>query len=312
MGLDETQALASHEAATPEPLTLRERLFVALQHWLPQHLLSRWMQQLAASRVRPVKNFLIGIFVRRYRPDLSVCTQPDPQRYPSFNAFFTRALHPGARPVDLHPQALVSPVDGTVSQIGVIMGSTLVQAKGHCYSLEALLDSPAWAQRFAGGSYATLYLAPRDYHRVHMPLAGTLRAAWYVPGALFSVNTTTASSVPGLFTRNERVACVFEDPPAAFALVLIGALLVGSIATLWHGEITPRAPRRRCELLPAASGFPLHLAKGDEMGRFNMGSTVILLLPPGLATWLPALAPGSPVRMGQMLARLAPTSERAP
>ena len=167
----------------------------------------------------------------------------------SFNAFFTRALRPGARPADADPAALVSPVDGTVSQIGRLDGSWLLQAKGHAYTLESLLaGEESWAARFRGGAFATLYLAPFNYHRVHMPLAGTLRAAWYVPGQLFSVNAVTAASVPGLFARNERIVCVFEDGALSFALVLVGALFVGSMSTVWHGEVTPRSPRQRSEL----------------------------------------------------------------
>jgi phosphatidylserine decarboxylase len=304
-------------AQAPElPATLTQRLFVGLQHVLPQHLLSQVMHGLARSHLPPLKHLLIKNFAGRYHPDLSEVLQPDLSRYPSFNAFFTRALHPAARPLDLHPAALVSPVDGTVSQLGDLEDGSLVQAKGLSYTLEALLTSPAWAARFAAGSFITLYLAPRDYHRIHMPLAGTLRAAWYVPGKLFSVNAVTAASVPGLFARNERVCCVFEvEGPgsgrkANFALVLVGALLVGSISTVWHDEVTPHRPRVRVELPLTAERAPLALAKGAEMGRFNMGSTVILLLSAGLAEWLPTLAPGSQVRMGQMVAHL-PSREGA-
>jgi phosphatidylserine decarboxylase len=293
--------------AREAPLRLKQKLLVGLQHVLPQHLLSQLMHGLARSRLPPVKHALIRSFAGRYRPDLAEAVQPDPARYPSFNAFFTRALHPAARPLDLHPATLVSPVDGTVSQLGPLEDGQLVQAKGLSYTLEALLASPAWAPRFAQGSFITLYLAPRDYHRIHMPLAGTLRAAWYVPGKLFSVNAMTAARVPGLFARNERVCCVFEaaapgTPQGTFALVLVGALLVGSISTVWHDEITPRSPRKPVQLPLTADRAPLTLPKGVEMGRFNMGSTVILLLSPALAEWLPTLAPGSPVRMGQMLA----------
>jgi phosphatidylserine decarboxylase len=285
--------------------TLGARLFVALQHLLPQHFLSRVVHRIARGRMWLVKTLLIKSFVRGFRPDMSEATQPDPLQYPSFNAFFTRTLRPGARPVDLDPGALVAPVDGTISQIGRLDGSKLVQAKGHDYTLEALLDgAPQWAERFAGGMFATLYLAPYDYHRIHMPVAGTLRAAWFVPGRLFSVNAVTAAAVPGLFARNERVVCAFEDGPLAFAMVLVGALFVGSIATVWHGDVTPRSPRRRVELPLDTRRAALHLNKGAEMGRFNMGSTVILLLPPGVAQWLPKFDAGRPIQVGRMLARL--------
>jgi phosphatidylserine decarboxylase len=280
------------------------RLFVGLQYLLPQHLLSGVVHWLARLELSWVKNALIDNFLVNYRPDLSEAEESDPRKYASFNAFFTRSLRPGARTVDSSPTALVSPVDGTVSQIGRADGSSLVQAKGLTYTLESLLDeaAPAWAPVFRGGAYATIYLAPHNYHRIHMPLAGTLQAAWYVPGQLFSVNATTAAQVPALFARNERVACVFADGTLSFALVLVGALFVGSMSTVWHGDITPRSPRVRGDLALDFVRAPLRLEKGAEMGRFNMGSTVILLLPPGRTEWQGELAPGSAIRMGQALA----------
>ncbi|HYB63816.1 MAG TPA: archaetidylserine decarboxylase [Steroidobacteraceae bacterium] len=283
------------------------RLFVGLQYLLPQHLLSGAVHWLARVQLSWVKNALIDNFVVNYRPDMSEAEESDPRKYASFNAFFTRALRPGARSVDPAPTALVSPVDGTVSQIGRIDGSSLVQAKGLTYTLESLLDeaAPAWAPVFRGGAFATLYLAPHDYHRIHMPLAGTLQAAWYVPGQLFSVNATTAAQVPGLFARNERVVCVFADGTLSFALVLVGALFVGSMSTVWHGDVTPRSPRVRGDLAVDFVRTGLKLGKGAEMGRFNMGSTVILLLPPGRSEWQDGLAAGSAIRMGQALARLS-------
>ncbi len=282
------------------------RLFVGLQYLLPQHLLSGVVHWLARLELSWVKNAFIDNFLVNYRPDMSEAEEPDPRRYASFNAFFTRALRPGARPVDPSPTVLVSPVDGTVSQIGRIDGAALVQAKGLSYTLESLLDeaAPAWAAALRGGAFATLYLAPHNYHRIHMPLAGALKAAWYVPGQLFSVNATTASQVPGLFARNERVVCVFADAALSFALVLVGALFVGSMSTVWHGEVTPRSPRVRGELPLEFVRAALSLEKGAEMGRFNMGSTVILLLPPGKAEWLAELGAGSAIRVGQPLARL--------
>lgn len=288
--------------SNPDPHRLSARAFIAVQHLLPQHWLTSVVYAATRSRTPLIKNSLIASFCGSFHPDMSDAEQPDPLKFDSFNAFFTRALRPGARPADADPRALVSPVDGAVSQAGPLDGSWLVQAKGHAYTLEALLDEPSrWPGVFKGGSFATLYLAPFNYHRIHMPLPGTLRAAWYVPGNLFSVNATTAASVPGLFARNERVVCVFEDGPVTFAMVLVGALFVGSMSTVWHGDVTPRRPRRRAILaVPGAAALP----KSAEMGRFNMGSTVILLLPPGAADWLPAVLPGSPVRVGQTLARL--------
>ena len=244
------------------------RAFVALQYLLPQHLLSALAYELTRSRVPWLKNALIGAFLKRFRPDVSDAAQPDPFAFESFNAFFTRALRADARPVDPDPAALVSPVDGSVSQLGRLDGSWLVQAKGHAYTLESLLGADgAWAEAFRGGAFATLYLAPFNYHRIHMPLAGTLRAAWYVPGQLFSVNAATAASVPGLFARNERLVCIFGAGPLSFALVLVGALFVGSIATVWHGEVTPRRPRRRTELPLDGSRADLTLARGAARAR---------------------------------------------
>jgi phosphatidylserine decarboxylase len=283
------------------------RLFVALQYLLPQHLLTQFVYGLARSRASWLKNGLIGSFVRRFHPDMRDAAQPDPLGYESFNAFFTRALRNDARPADPDPAAVVSPVDGAVSQLGRLDGSQLVQAKGHAYTLESLLaaEGSSWAQDFRGGSFATLYLAPANYHRIHMPLAGTLRAAWYVPGRLFSVNATTAANVPGLFTRNERVVCVFAaESSLVFALVLVGALFVGSMSTVWHGEVTPRRPRAGTALPLQARPTSLTLARGAEVGRFNMGSTVILLLPPGRSEWRGTLAPGSALRVGEMLGRV--------
>ncbi|MBS0579685.1 MAG: phosphatidylserine decarboxylase [Proteobacteria bacterium] len=288
--------------ANHDPAALSARAFIALQHLLPQHWLTGLVHRATRSRAPLLKNRLIASFCNSFHPDMSDAEQPDPLSFESFNAFFTRALRAGARPADADPAALVSPVDGTVSQAGALDGARLLQAKGHDYTLEALLDESAgWPAVFAGGSFATLYLAPYNYHRIHMPLPGTLRAAWYVPGDLFSVNATTAASVAGLFARNERVVCIFEHGPVPFAMVLVGALFVGSMSTVWHGDITPRRPRRRAALpVPVQAS----LAKSAEMGRFNMGSTVILLLPPGAAEWLPTVRPGATIRVGQSLARL--------
>jgi phosphatidylserine decarboxylase len=288
---------------------LSARMFVALQHLIPQHFLSSLVYRVTRSRVPAVKNALISGFMQGYHPDLSEAVQPDPLAYPSFNEFFTRALRDGARSIDSAVNTLVSPVDGTISQIGSLDGDNLLQAKGHSYSLQALLEPDAGtqrglAQRFAGGGFATLYLAPFNYHRIHMPIASTLRAAWYVPGNLFSVNATTAAAVAGLFARNERIVCLFEDGSLSFVMVLVGALFVGSMATVWHGEVTPRNPRSWLELPLDASRAPLSLDKGAEMGRFNMGSTVIVLVPPDTADWLTDLKPGGRIRVGQPLAQL--------
>jgi phosphatidylserine decarboxylase len=286
---------------------LGARAFVALQYLLPQHALTALVHRATRSHAPALKNFLIRRFLAHYYPDMSEAEQPDPYRFESFNAFFTRALRAGARPVSPDERALVCPVDGTVSRAGELDGSALLQAKGHRYSLEALLaeQEPHWARLWRGGTFATLYLAPYNYHRIHMPLAATLRAAWYVPGRLFSVNGTTTRAVPGLFARNERIVCVFEHGAVTFALILVGALFVGSMDTVWHGSVTPRA-RQPCPLPLAGAHAPLALPKGAELGRFNMGSTVILLLPPKAVRWRTDLLNGTAVRVGEQLGELVP------
>ncbi len=291
------------------------RLFVALQYLLPQHGLSRLVHALTRVRVRWIKNGLIRAFMRGFKPDLSDAIEADPCAYPTFNAFFTRALRDDARAIAPGADAIASPVDGTVSECGPIRGDRLLQAKGHDFTLDALLAGREIARRFEGGQFATIYLAPYNYHRIHMPLAGTLTETWYVPGWLFSVNRTTATHVAGLFARNERVICAF-DGALPFALVLVGALNVGSMATVWHGEVTPRRPRTLASLpidaVAPGTAAPRTLAKGAEMGRFNMGSTVILLLPPGRAQWDGSLAAGRIVRVGERIGAFVPPKLTGP
>jgi phosphatidylserine decarboxylase len=279
-------------------------VFVALQYLLPHHLLCRLAYALTRSQVRWFKNWLIGAFMRGYAPEMADAAEPNPLAYPSFNAFFTRPLRAGARPLEADARALVSPCDGTVSVAGEIRGDRLLQAKSHDYTLAALLADPAWSARFAGGSFATLYLAPYNYHRVHMPLDGRLNAAWHVPGRLFSVNRQTAARVPGLFARNERVVCAFDGEHGPFIVILVGALFVGSMSTVWHGEITPSRTGSGVRTLQPGSQAALRQPRGAELGRFNMGSTVILLLPAGAVRWDSLLQPGVSVRVGQRLGTL--------
>jgi phosphatidylserine decarboxylase len=294
--------MAASPADADAQATFGARLFILMQHVLPQHTLSRLVRHATRSRHDGLKNYLITRFVDHFHPDMSDAQQPLAHAYGTFNEFFTRALRAGARPIVADPHVIVSPVDGSISAMGRIDGGELLQAKGHSYSLAALLAGPAaLTERFIDGAFVTLYLAPYNYHRIHMPADGTLRAAWYVPGRLFSVNAMTAAGVTGLFARNERIVCLFEDGPFSFALVLVGALFVGSMSTHWHGEVTPRV-RRPCELKSPAEAN-LRLAKGAELARFNMGSTVILLLPRGRTDWLAGLAAGSRVKVGQALAR---------
>lgn len=281
------------------------QLFVAIQHALPQHLLSSLMYRLARVRWRPLKNLLIRTLVQLYRIDMRDAAEPNPLAYPSFNAFFTRALRPEARRQDPDPRAVSSPVDGTISQIGRIAAGHLIQAKGRDYSVEELLGGDTErARAFDGGTFATIYLAPRDYHRVHMPLSGTLDWMRYLPGRLFSVNAATAALVPGLFARNERVVCGFRTEAGTMAMVLVGAIFVGGIETVWAGEITPEKARKR-PLPTKADTEPVQLERGAEMGRFNLGSTVILLFEPGRVARDERLSPGQTLRLGQRLATVS-------
>ncbi len=288
-------------AAPSAAALLRGRLFAWLQHILPQHGISRLV--LAATRVRApwFKNALIRGFMKLYDIDMRDAVQPDPRHYSSFNDFFTRALRPETRPLPTAARSIASPVDGTVSECGDIDGDLLLQAKGKRYTLADLLAGRSWAQRFAGGAFVTIYLAPYNYHRIHMPLRGRLAETWFVPGRLFSVNALTARFVPRLFARNERVVTLFESDAGAFALVLVGALNVGSMATVWAGDITPAARRVVTQLPPRT----LTLERGAEMGRFNMGSTVILLFEPQRARWLAGIEAGATVRLGQAIGSLA-------
>lgn len=278
-------------------------LNILLQFLLPHHAISRFVGWLTRIRWRPFKNGFTAFFLAVYKPDLSDAAEPDPYAYETFNALFTRALRRGARPLAGDGRTLVSPVDGRMSQCGRIEATQLLQAKGRHYTLQALLAGAAdgWAGRFTGGHFATIYLAPHNYHRIHMPTDGTLQALWYVPGRLFNVNATAAALVDNLFARNERLVLLFEGPAGPFAVIFVGALNVGSMATIWHGDVTPRRPRQVTEL-PLPPQRERYRARGEEIGRFNMGSTVILLFG-AQAVELERIAPGTPMRLGQGLGR---------
>jgi len=286
---------------------MRYRIPVLPQYLLPKRYLTERAGAFAASESGTRTTAAIRTFVRRYGVDMSEAADPDIEHYATFNEFFTRALKPGARP--LAAADLVCPVDGAISQFGPLDVDRILQAKGHHYETVALLGGDeALSRRFDHGSFATLYLSPRDYHRVHMPCAGRLVRMIHVPGTLFSVNPTTARGVPGLFARNERVVCLFEatEPPLAgmFALVLVGATIVGSMATVWHGLVTP--PRGR-EIREWTYGDDrqILLGKGEEMGRFQLGSTVVLLFPKGELEFNREWAPGRAVRLGEAMANCA-------
>jgi phosphatidylserine decarboxylase len=284
--------------------TPQDRLFVTLQRLLPARLLGRAVHALSRSRNRLLKDALIRGFVRLYDVDVAEAALPTPQGFASFNDFFTRALRPGARPPDPEPAAVVSPADGTIQQIGRIEDDQLLQVKGQTYGLAELFGGDTDALRtYRGGAFATIYLAPWNYHRVHMPLGGRVHAMNYVPGALWSVNAATASQVPGLFARNERLICHCKGPGGAFAVILVGAMNVGSISTVWAGEVLPRTPRRAQRWDYGGSDPRLDLPRSALLGQFNLGSTVIVVVPRGAVEWDPGMAAGMTVRVGRRLGR---------
>ncbi|MFN7183363.1 MAG: archaetidylserine decarboxylase [Thermomonas haemolytica] len=272
----------------------------ALTYVLPHRLLSSLARRLAYSTNCTLKQWLIDAVTRRFGVDLSEAAEPDPTAYPSFNAFFTRALKPGARTPDPDPRALLMPADGHISQCGPIVDGRIFQAKGRSFTAAELLGSEADAAPFRDGSFATVYLSPRDYHRVHMPWTGTLRETVHVPGRLFSVGVDAVASVPRLFARNERLVCHFDTDFGPMAQLMVGALLVSGIETVWGGEEVP--PYGHAIVRKDYRGKGITLERFAEMARFNYGSTVIVLLPKGAATLDPALHAETPVRLGQRLA----------
>ncbi len=279
---------------------MSDRLAVLPQYLLPQQLLTRLAGRVASAQAGGLTTALIRRFVARYGVDMSEAANPDIASYASFNEFFTRALRPGLRP--LAKAAATCPVDGAVSQLGAIEHDQIFQAKGHHYSTTALLGGDAQlAAQFQDGQFATIYLSPRDYHRIHMPCDGRLLRMEHVPGALFSVNPTTARGVPGLFARNERVVCLFDTPLGPMALVLVGATIVGSMATVWHGQVNP--PRTGQPRRWDYAEQKIALRQGEEMGRFLLGSTVVLLFARGAIRFEPGWAASRAVRMGEAMAQ---------
>lgn len=276
--------------------------FVASQALLPTHFLSWLMFHLARIKHEKFKNFFISAFIRAYKVDMSEAEFERTGNYPDFNTFFTRALKPNARPLDPNPKVLLSPVDGRVSEIGDIRDRTLIQAKGLDYTVEELLGGAKSAALFRNGKFCTLYLAPFNYHRIHMPANARLREWSYQPGRLLSVNDLSARKIPKLFASNERVCAVFESDFGPMAMVLVGALFVGSIQTTWTGAVTPPHGQKAGVYTPMS---PTVLLRGREMGRFNMGSTVILLTAPRMLNWRPQLQRGRDVRVGMALGDLS-------
>ena len=281
---------------------MSDRFKVYAQYLLPKQALTAFAGWVASRQRGSVTTALIRWFVGKYQVNMAEAANPDIGSYLSFNDFFTRALRPDARP--LAAAAMVCPVDGAISQFGPIAGEQIFQAKGHQYSTTALVGGDAaLAAQFRGGSFATIYLSPRDYHRIHMPCDGRLLRMIYVPGDLFSVNPVTARGVPGLFARNERVVCVFDTAQGPMVLTLVGATIVGSMATVWHG-VLPREGAVR-EWHYDGQTPPVLLKKGDEMGRFLLGSTVVLLFPQGPLQFNPGWQPGGPVRLGDAMANFS-------
>jgi phosphatidylserine decarboxylase len=280
---------------------MSDRLAVLPQYLIPKQALTMLAGRIASARAGPWTTRLIEWFVKRYNVNMAEAENSDVASYASFNEFFTRALMPGVRP--LAPADLICPVDGAISQFGPMQRDQIYQAKGHQYSSTALVGGNATlAAQFDDGYFATLYLSPRDYHRIHMPCDGRLTRMIYVPGDLFSVNPTTARGVPGLFARNERVVCVFESARGPFVLVLVGATIVGSMATVWHGVVNPPRPGEIREW--RYEDQSIELKQGEEMGRFLLGSTVVMLFPKGPLQFSVAWTPNGAIRLGEEVAQL--------
>jgi len=280
-----------------------EKAFGLLQLILPHHLLSRLVGWLARTDIPWIKTTFINVFLKQFAINMQEADIEDPDMYPTFNAFFTRALKEGARPIAEEADAIVSPADGAISQLGKIRGSDVLQAKGQYFSLYELVGGDAeLASEFINGSFATVYLSPKDYHRVHMPASGTLREMIYVPGRLFSVNQATTRQIPDLFARNERAVCVFDSEQGPFVVVLVGAMIVAGIETVFAGQVTPQPRSITRTRYPARDAITLQ--KGDELGRFLLGSTAILLFPEGKAKFLEGITADSPLRMGQKIGTL--------
>lgn len=275
------------------------------QHLLPHRLISMIANLTSNCEVPWIKNQLIGYFIKRYAVKMHEAIVEDPYAYATYNKFFTRLLKPECRPIDANPAAVVSPADGQIAQIGRINQYDIIQAKGHSFSVPALLGSTELAKPFANGSFITVYLAPKDYHRVHMPLDGELKHMIYVPGELFSVNQHAAENIPNLFARNERVVTIFDTPAGKMAVVLVGAMIVGSIETVWAGQITPphSGTLNAWDYGTDATNH-LKLAKGAELGLFKLGSTVIVLFEPNANAWDATRSVGSDICMGQKIGTL--------
>jgi phosphatidylserine decarboxylase len=284
--------------------SIKDKLFIAFQYVVPQHLLSHLVGWLAETRIDWIKNLFISKFIQQFNVNMAEAERQTPDAFENFNDFFTRELKPGMRAIDENSNAIVSPADGAISQLGSIENGRIFQAKGHDYSLIELLGGNSkTADDFMGGQFATIYLSPKDYHRLHMPVTGTLREMIYIPGDLFSVNQTTAQNVPRLFSRNERVVAIFDTELGPMALVLVGAMIVAGIETTWAGRITPFDRKVRSISYPAAgdSQQPLVIEKGEEMGRFFLGSTIVVCFGKDKMRWLEEMKAEQPLRLGKSI-----------
>jgi phosphatidylserine decarboxylase len=283
-----------------------DKFKIAMQYAMPKHLVSRAVGKLAEAEAGALTTTLIKAFIKQYQIDMTEAQYEEASHYKSFNEFFTRPLKDGLRPIAMEENIIAHPVDGKISQLGDIQDDRLIQAKGHDFSLQTLLGGEEQtAAPFQGGKFATIYLAPKDYHRIHMPVDGTLKQMIYVPGDLFSVNPLTAQKVPNLFARNERVVAIFDTEIGPLAMVLVGATIVASIETIWSGTVTPPAGKKVFSWdYPTEGENKISLKKGDEMGRFKLGSTVILAWPQQAADFLEGQIPGTVTKMGQPFAKI--------
>jgi len=299
--VNETSIFSSLNYSRKETVALKDTLFIFIQYLVPQHLISRITGWFGSTKIHWIKSLFIEQFVKAYNVNMDEAENSDPASYACFNDFFCRALKADARPMAMGERTIVSPADGAFSQLGKIKHGRVFQAKGQSFSTEELLGGHAeWADKFDDGEFATIYLSPKDYHRLHMPIDGTLISMRHVPGELFSVNPATTSAVPRLFARNERLVCMFDTPAGPMAMVLVGAMIVASIETVWSGLVAPAG--KEVSTTNYHNLSPIELAKGAEMGRFKLGSTVVLLFPKDTLAWQEAIGPGHAIRLGEAIA----------
>lgn len=281
-----------------------KNLFIFFQHIVPQHFISRIIGRLASCKISFIKNFLITIFIKKYKVNMAEAKIKNVEEFSNFNEFFTRKLEADKRTINTEPNSIICPVDGAVSAIGDINVEQIFQAKGKSFSLPALLGGgQKLADKFHGGKFATLYLSPRDYHRIHMPLTGTLEEMIYIPGKLFSVNQTTAENIDELFARNERVVCIFKTALGPMAVILVGAMIVASIETVWAGQIAPSKLEKHSERYQEHA--PITIRRGEEMGKFKLGSTAIVLFPANVMNWDDSMQSANSIQLGQKLGEIA-------